>query len=84
MNAIGYATIDVVANCNARTPASAGYFTDDLRFDNVLTGDYEEVEAGRDARGNALVHIRAGWLANGCTPPVPPGAQIGRALAPTP
>ena len=38
-HAIGYATIDVVATCAAKTPASSDYVTSMLLFDNVLTVD---------------------------------------------
>src|ERR1051326_945404 len=40
-NAIGYATIDVVANCAAKNASASDYFTTLLLFDNVLTGDYQ-------------------------------------------
>jgi hypothetical protein len=62
-NAVGYATIDVVANCNAHSPLAADYFTHEILFDNVLTGDYQHVNpnpaTGNYAGGNPLVHIRA-------------------------
>jgi hypothetical protein len=66
-NAIGYATIDVVASCTSRTPADPLYYTNDLLFDNVLVGDYQnlgphpqdERQSSFDATGNAMVHIRA-------------------------
>jgi hypothetical protein len=66
-NAIGYATIDVVASCTTRSPADPLYHTNDLLFDNVLIGDYQQLgpaPAGTaawsyDAGGNAMVHIRA-------------------------
>jgi hypothetical protein len=62
-NAIGYATVDVVANCNATSPLAAGYFTREILFDNVLTGDYQHMNpnpaTGNYAGGNPLVHIRA-------------------------
>ena len=59
-NAIGYATIDVVANCSPRTPFDAGYWTRDLRYDNVLLGDYQQISNEHDrAEGGPLVHIRA-------------------------
>jgi hypothetical protein len=59
--AIGYATIDVVATCAARNPTSPGYFSI-LLYDNVLTGDYQQLVPRGDrsyAQGSALVHIRA-------------------------
>jgi hypothetical protein len=62
-NAIGYATIDVVANCNATSPLQSSYFTSEILFDNVLTGDYQHINpnqaTGNYAGGNPLVHIRA-------------------------
>jgi hypothetical protein len=66
-NAIGYATIDVVASCTTRSPADPLYYTNDLLFDNVLIGDYQQLgphPAGLpaitfDAAGNPMVHIRA-------------------------
>jgi hypothetical protein len=66
-NAIGYATIDVVASCTSRAPNDPLYYTNDILFDNVLIGDYQQVEpaaAGTtatsyDAGGNTMVHIRA-------------------------
>jgi len=67
-NAIGYATIDVVASCTDRTPLDPLYYTTDLLFDNVLIGDYQRIGAAPagtgaasvyDAAGNPMVHIRA-------------------------
>ena len=62
-NAIGYATIDVVANCNATSPLAPEYFNKEILFDNVLTGDYQHINpdpaTGNYAGGNPLVHIRA-------------------------
>ena len=62
-NAIGYVTIDVVANCNATSPLAPGYFTSEILFDNVLTGDYQHVSpnpaTGNYSSGSPLVHIRA-------------------------
>ena len=65
-NAIGYATIDVAANCTTRLPSDTLYYSD-LLFDNVLLGDYQQLgphPAGTslnvfDAAGNPMVHIRA-------------------------
>jgi len=71
-NLIGFATIDLVANCNARGPLDPSYITHDLLFDNVLTGDYQQLVDGRFI-GNALVHIRA----------VPEGGAAGTAIATT-
>jgi len=67
-HAIGYATIDVVANCTGRMPSDPAYYTTDLLFDNVLVGDYQQIGAAPastgpstvfDAGGNPMVHIRA-------------------------
>ncbi len=67
-NAIGYATIDVVANCTSRIPLDPLYYSTDLLFDNVLIGDYQQIGArpagtgpasAVDAAGNPMVHIRA-------------------------
>ena len=59
-NAIGYATIDVVRNCNLRDATHPGYWSEDIAFDNVLTGDYQQVDADRSfAGGSPMVHIRA-------------------------
>ena len=67
-NAIGYATIDVVASCTDRMPIDPLYYTTDLLFDNVLIGDYQQIGANPagselrsafDAAGNPMVHIRA-------------------------
>ncbi len=57
-NATGYATIDVVGNCSANTPRDPAYWITDLRFDNILLGDYQQL-GGAGAQGAPLVHIRA-------------------------
>ncbi len=58
--AVGYATIDVVGNCGFAAPTDSAYFTQDIRFDNVLTGDYQQVDpSGNHAQASPLVHIRA-------------------------
>ncbi len=59
-NAVGYATIDVVRNCSDNSPHSAEYWTEDLAYDNVLIGDYQQVHSANDfAGGSPMVHIRA-------------------------
>ena len=67
--AIGYATIDVVRNCGSAMPTDAGYFTTQILYDNVLIGDYQQVDGTNNlGRGNTMVHIRAiaeGGLAGG-------------------
>lgn len=66
-NAIGYATIDVVSNCGFARPDQAVYYTQDLRYDNVLTGDYQQIDlASSSMQANPLVHIRA--IPEGGTP----------------
>lgn len=63
-DAIGYLTVDVVANCNTSLVAGDPlYFTTDILYDNVLIGDYENVQpnpAVVNAAGGAnMVPIRA-------------------------
>jgi hypothetical protein len=78
-NAIGYVTIDVNANCNTSLPNTAAYFTTNILFDNVLIGDFQDVNpnpaTGNFAGGGPLVHIRAipegGFV--GSNPTVAPG-----------
>jgi hypothetical protein len=66
-NAIGYATIDVVRTCSGHLPTDRLYWIEDIAFDNVLIGDYLQVDGGNDyAQGNPLVHIRA--IPEGGTP----------------
>jgi hypothetical protein len=58
-NAVGYATIDVARRCGAPAADEPG-FIDGLLFENVLTGDYQQVNSRDDsAQGAPLVHIRA-------------------------
>ena len=81
-NAIGYATIDVVANCTNLLPSDPNYYTTDLLFDNVLIGDYQQIGAkpagtgpasAFDAAGNPMVHIRAVPEGGGAGSNVPTG-----------
>ncbi len=81
-NAIGYATIDVVANCTNLLPSDPNYYITDLLFDNVLIGDYQQLggsAAGTgptsafDAAGNPMVHIRAVPQGGGAGANVPTG-----------
>ena len=66
-HAMGYATIDVVASCTSRSPSDPLYYTNDLLFDNVLIGDYQQLvphpagvtPSSSDATGNPMVHIRS-------------------------
>ncbi len=63
VTAIGYATIDVAATCSTSLPTDATYYSAEILFDNVLIGDYQDINqsttAGNYAGGNPLVHIRA-------------------------
>jgi len=81
-NAIGYATIDVVANCTNLLPTNPSYYTTDLLFDNVLIGDYQQLGGSPsgtgaasvlDAAGNPMVHIRAVPEGGGAGANVPTG-----------
>jgi hypothetical protein len=69
----GYLTIDVVANCTFRTPDDPNYYRTDLLYDNVLLGEYQQLDgdlvAGNFAQGNSMVHIRA----------IPEGGRAGSA-----
>lgn len=59
-NAVGFATIDVVGNCADNNPTERAYYSEDLRFDNILLGDYQQVNSSQDfAQGSPMVHIRA-------------------------
>ena len=75
--AIGYVTIDVAATCSTSLPTQAIYFTGEILFDNVLIGDYADIQqsatAGNYAGGNPMVHIRA----------VPEGGPAGGAALAT-
>jgi hypothetical protein len=78
----GYATIDVVSSCTPRIPNDPAYYTNELLFDNVLIGDYQNLgpqPAGTaasgafDASGNPMVHIRAVPEGGGAGSNVPAG-----------
>jgi len=59
-NAVGYVTIDTADLCSTSLPTDPGYFTSEIRFDNVLIGDYQQVNSSQNfAQGNPMVHIRA-------------------------
>ena len=59
-NAVGYATIDVVEDCSSTSPIDPVYWTSDVRYDNVLIGDYQQIDSARNfAEGGPMVHIRA-------------------------
>ncbi len=69
-NAVGYATIDTADLCSTSLPTDDGYFTTEIRFDNVLIGDYQQVNSTDNfAQGNPMVHIRA----------IPEGGEPGTA-----
>jgi hypothetical protein len=71
--AVGYITIDVVATCSPLLHTDPRYW-DEILFDNVLTGDYQQIVTvgrGDDAGGNPMVRIRAvpeGGAAGNTTP----------------
>ena len=66
-NAIGYATIDVVGSCTTGQATNPEYWTTDIRYDNVLLGDYQQINSKENfAQGGPLVHIRA--IPEGGTP----------------
>ena len=62
-NATGYVTIDLVNTCTSVSPLEPVYYSQILGYDNVLTGDYEDVHPdpgiGNFAGGSPLVHIKA-------------------------
>ena len=62
-NAIGYLTIDSVTTCSPILPTNERYFRELIAYENVLIGDYQQINpddsAGNYASGNPLVHIRA-------------------------
>jgi hypothetical protein len=72
-NAIGYITVDVNANCNTSLPNVNTYFTTNILFDNVLIGDFQDLNpnpaTGNFAGGNPMVHLRA----------IPEGGPVGSA-----
>jgi hypothetical protein len=66
-NAVGYATIDVVGRCDSTMPHELSYFASDIRYENVLMGDYHQINGDEDlAQGGTMVHIRA--IPEGGTP----------------
>jgi hypothetical protein len=74
-NAVGYATIDVVGNCGFSQPHQAPYFRTDIRYDNVLTGDYQDIDSTQHfAQASPLVHIRA--MPEGGTPSTRTGSAF--------
>jgi hypothetical protein len=75
-NAIGYVTIDVANTCSTTLPNTSSYYSTEILYDNVLIGDYQQLNpnptTGNYAGGNPLVHIRA----------VPEGGAAGSIVAP--
>jgi len=73
--AAGYVTIDVSSTCSTTLPTTPTYYTGEILFDNVLIGDYQDINqsatAGNYAGGNPLVHIRA----------IPEGGSAGSTVA---
>ncbi|HEV7766837.1 MAG TPA: hypothetical protein VGQ76_17690 [Thermoanaerobaculia bacterium] len=66
-NAVGYVTVDVVGNCSGNGPLDPHYFDVDIRYDNVLIGDYQQVDVKQNfAQASPMVHIRA--IPEGGTP----------------
>jgi len=61
--ATGYVTIDLVNACSPLSPLDPIYYSQILGYDNVLTGDYEDVHPdkgiGNFAGGSPLIHIKA-------------------------
>jgi hypothetical protein len=78
-NAVGYITIDVMANCTVSFPGDPSWYTN-LLYDNVLIGDYQQVNpnaaTGNYAGGNPMVHLRAvpegGPALSVAATPIPP------------
>jgi len=56
----GYITVDTVNNCTLRFPGDIGYIISDIKFQNVLWGDYFYLDTkGKTAKASSLVSIRA-------------------------
>jgi len=74
-NAIGYITVDVANNCSVTLPTTSTYYSGEILYDNVLTGDYQQINpnptTGNYAGGNPLTHIRA----------IPEGGPAGTPVA---
>ena len=66
-NAVGYVTVDLVNACTPSLPTESAYFSSEISYDNVLMGDYLQVDGSNDfAQGSPAVHIRA--IPEGGTP----------------
>lgn len=76
-NAVGYVTIDVANTCSTNFPDNPAYIQTELLFDNVLIGEYLQIDqaivGGNNAMGNPMVHIRA----------IPEGGPAGQAAVVT-
>lgn len=67
-HARGYVTVDVAESCSTDLPTDPNYYLTEILFDNVLVGDYQQVDrANNAAQGNPMVHIRA----------IPEGGDVG-------
>jgi hypothetical protein len=78
-NAVGYITMDVVNACSiSLVNGDPAYFANTILFDNVLIGDYQDINpnpaTGNYAGGNPLVHIRA--VPEGGTAGSNPGSNL--------
>ena len=77
-NAIGYITVDVANTCSTTLPSDPAYYSGEILFDNVLTGDVIRVNptatSGNYAGGSPLVHIRA--IPEGGPAGVDPGTNL--------
>jgi hypothetical protein len=59
-NAVGYVTIDVVRACTQYVGNEPDYFRNEILWDNVLIGDYQQItRTNRFAEGGPMVHVRA-------------------------
>jgi hypothetical protein len=74
-NAEGYVTVDVSSQCSQTLPTEAGYYSNEILYDNTLIGDYQRIDprasVGNYAGGNPMVHIKA----------IPEGGAAGAAVA---
>jgi hypothetical protein len=59
--AVGYVTIDVTSRCSPTLPTDVSYYTNEILFDNILIGDYQQIDARPSSNyaGDQMVHIRA-------------------------
>ncbi len=67
-----YITADVVETCNTLFPDEAGYFSSEIRYDNVLIGDTLWVnDAERFSEGSNAVHVEADGMLDFIATPNP-------------